>query len=121
MAINASPRPAAGPDHAAGSARPERPGATNPSLVVAVLAFAGLGGALVQTMTSPALPAIAASFGVATADASWVLTALLLSAAIATPIVGRLGDAFGTRPMVVGCWPRARPAPRSRRWRRPSP
>jgi EmrB/QacA subfamily drug resistance transporter len=60
-----------------------------------VLLFAGLSYALSQTMVFPALPEIAAHHDAGTEAASWVLTAFFLSASVATPIVGKLGDLYG--------------------------
>lgn len=57
---------------------------------------------LLQSMTVPALPHIRASLGADQASASWILTAFLISASVATPIVGRLGDARGKVRMLVG-------------------
>src|SRR5689334_24387170 len=43
----------------------------------------------------PALPALAKEFDTTASAVSWVLTGFLLSASIATPIAGKLGDLFG--------------------------
>jgi MFS family permease len=51
--------------------------------------------ALAQTLVIPALPPLAADLGVSPGAASWILTATLLSASIATPIAGKLGDVHG--------------------------
>jgi MFS family permease len=66
---------------------------TNP--IIAVLLVAGLAYALSQTMVFPALPSIAEHHGAGTEAASWVLTAFFLSASVATPIFGKLGDLYG--------------------------
>jgi MFS family permease len=50
---------------------------------------------LLQSTTVPALPHLQAELGASQAGASWILTAFLISASVATPIAGRLGDAFG--------------------------
>lgn len=57
---------------------------------------------LLQSMTVPALPHIRDELGADQASASWILTAFLISASVATPIVGRLGDARGKVRMLVG-------------------
>lgn len=57
---------------------------------------------LLQSMTVPALPHIRAELGADQASASWILTAFLISASVATPIVGRLGDTRGKVRMLVG-------------------
>src|SRR5689334_7107461 len=51
--------------------------------------------ALSQTVVSPALPEIQHEFGATPTSAAWILTGYLLAAAVATPIVGKLGDLFG--------------------------
>ena len=60
-----------------------------------MLAAGGLAYALAQTMIVPALPEIQRTFGGDPADATWLLTAFLLTAAVATPLLGRLGDMYG--------------------------
>ena len=56
---------------------------------------------MLQSLVAPALTTIGNDLGVATADASWVLTAYLLSAAVLTPILGRLGDMVGKRKVII--------------------
>jgi MFS family permease len=66
-----------------------------------VLLVATLSIALQQTMVAPALPAIQDELGTTTTAVSFVFTAFLLTASVATPIVGRLGDMFGKERMLV--------------------
>jgi EmrB/QacA subfamily drug resistance transporter len=63
--------------------------------VLVVLLMAGVSFALSQTLVIPALPAIARDLHSRPSAASWIITAFLLSASIATPIVGKLGDLYG--------------------------
>ena len=56
---------------------------------------------LLQSMVIPVLPALQEELHTTQSDVTWVLTANLLAAAVATPIVGRLGDMFGKRRMFV--------------------
>ena len=70
-------------------------------LTFAVLALAGLTYALLQSLVAPALPEIQRDLHASTTSAAWILTAYLLSASVATPIVGRLGDMFGKEQMLV--------------------
>jgi MFS family permease len=65
-------------------------------LIVAVAAFA-----LLQSFVLPALPLIQAQYSTNQITVTWVMTAYLLSASIATPVVGRLGDALGKQRMMV--------------------
>jgi EmrB/QacA subfamily drug resistance transporter len=59
------------------------------------LAGAALAYSLAQTMVIPALPELQRQFHAGPADATWLLTAFLLTSSIATPLLGRLGDMHG--------------------------
>jgi len=52
-------------------------------------------------MVFPALPVFQREFGATTAWTTWVLTGFIVSAAVATPILGRLGDQFGKERMLL--------------------
>ena len=52
-----------------------------------------------QTIVATALPAIAAATG-DVGRASWIVVSYLIAATIAAPIYGRLGDAFGRKPVM---------------------
>ena len=67
----------------------------------AVLALAATAFSLLQSLVLPALPDLERSLHTSSTGVSWVLTANLLSAAIATPILGRLGDMTGKEKMLV--------------------
>lgn len=71
------------------------------NVTLAVLALAALAYALLQTMVAPALPAIQRDLHTTTSSVTWVLTIYLLTASIATPIFGRLGDIFGKEHMLL--------------------
>src|SRR4051794_2605525 len=51
--------------------------------------------ALLQTLVGPALPDIQHKLDTSVSSVSWVMTAYLLSASVATPLIGRLGDMYG--------------------------
>lgn len=70
-------------------------------VTLAVLALAALAYALLQTMVAPALPEIQHELGASTTSVTWVLTVYLLTASVATPILGRLGDMFGKERTLV--------------------
>ncbi len=70
-------------------------------LTLAVLALGALSYALSQTLVAPALPKIQHELHTSTSTVTFVLTGYLLSASVATPIVGRLGDMFGKERMLV--------------------
>ncbi|MFB7371825.1 MFS transporter [Streptomyces sp. NPDC056222] len=72
-----------------------------PGGVVGVLAFAGIVAALMQTLVVPLLGDLPRLFDTSASNASWVVTATLLSAAVATPVAGRLGDMYGKRRMLL--------------------
>ena len=67
----------------------------------ATLAVAAISYALLQSLVAPALPDIQADLHASASGATWILTAYLLSASVATPVVGRLGDMFGKKRMLV--------------------
>jgi EmrB/QacA subfamily drug resistance transporter len=77
------------------------PARQNYNITLAVLIFAGIAFALQQTMIVPALPILQREFDTTAAWATWVLTGFLLSASVATPIVGKLGDQYGKERMLV--------------------
>jgi predicted MFS family arabinose efflux permease len=62
---------------------------------MAVLLAAGTTYALSQTLIVPALPALVRQLGASPLAVSWLLTAYLVAASVATPLIGRLGDLFG--------------------------
>jgi EmrB/QacA subfamily drug resistance transporter len=70
------------------------------NITLAVLALSALAYALLQTMVAPALPAIQHDLHASTTSVTWVLTVYLLSASIATPVLGRLGDMYGKERML---------------------
>ncbi|MFI5673219.1 MFS transporter [Streptomyces cellulosae] len=75
--------------------------APRPNAVVAVLAFAGIVVALMQTLVIPIVPELPRLLDAPASDTAWAVTATLLAAAVATPVVGRLGDMYGKRRMLM--------------------
>jgi EmrB/QacA subfamily drug resistance transporter len=71
------------------------------NLTFAILAVAGSSFALLQSLVAPALGAIQTDLHTTTTAVAWVFTGYLLAASVATPIVGRLGDMFGKKRMLV--------------------
>ena len=65
-------------------------------LLVGALAYA-----LSQTLVVPALPEIQRQLHTSTTAVTFVLTGYLLTASVATPIMGRFGDMFGKDRMLV--------------------
>ncbi|WP_316743031.1 MFS transporter [Streptomyces sp. MK7] len=69
--------------------------------VVPVLAFAGIVVAVMQTLLVPVIKDLPQLLNTSPSNATWVLTSTLLSGAVATPIMGRLGDLYGKRRMLI--------------------
>ena len=74
-----------------------------PSTLVAVLALGGIVVSLQQTLVIPLIPQFPRLLNAPAADTAWVVTATLLAAAVATPVVGRLADMFGKRRLLLVC------------------
>lgn len=79
----------------------EGPAAPRADLVVAVLAFGGIVVSLMQTLVIPIVPELPKLLDAPASDTAWAVTATLLAAAIATPVMGRLGDMYGKRRMLL--------------------
>jgi EmrB/QacA subfamily drug resistance transporter len=77
-----------------GSDRPYRP-------AFYVLAASAASFALLQSMIIPVLVTIQGSLHTSANAVTWVLTGYLLSASVCTPIVGRIGDMFGKRRILI--------------------
>ncbi|MFJ6511581.1 MFS transporter [Streptomyces sp. NPDC091406] len=69
--------------------------------IVPVLAFAGITVAVMQTLLVPVIKDLPVLLGTDPANATWVMTATLLAGAVSTPIMGRLGDLYGKRRMLL--------------------
>ncbi|MEU0645479.1 MFS transporter [Streptomyces umbrinus] len=69
--------------------------------IVPVLAFAGIVVAVMQTLLVPVIKDLPELLGTSPSNATWVMTSTLLAGAVATPIMGRLGDLFGKRRMLI--------------------
>ncbi|MGW0333089.1 MFS transporter [Streptomyces sp. NPDC003011] len=69
--------------------------------LVPVLAFAGIVVAVMQTLLVPVIKDLPQLLDTSPGNATWVLTSTLLSGAVATPIMGRLGDLYGKRRMLI--------------------
>jgi len=69
--------------------------------LVPVLAFSGLVVAVMQTLLVPVVADLPRLLDTTTSNAAWVITATLLSSAVAAPILGRLGDLYGKRRFIL--------------------
>jgi len=70
-------------------------------LTLGILTMAATAYALQQTMVVPALPELQEELGASTTWVTWVMTGFLLSAAVLTPILGKLGDRYGKERLLV--------------------
>ncbi|MFI0814406.1 MFS transporter [Streptomyces sp. NPDC021098] len=68
---------------------------------VAVLAFCGIAVSVMQTLVVPLVSELPQLLHTTSSNASWVVTATLLAGAVSTPVMGRLGDMFGKRRMLL--------------------
>jgi EmrB/QacA subfamily drug resistance transporter len=73
----------------------------HPMFTLAILSLGTVSYALLQSAVVPALPDLQRNLHTSETGVAWVLTAYLLSASVATPIVGRLGDMFGKERMLL--------------------
>jgi MFS family permease len=73
----------------------------SPRALVPVLIFIGTVVAVISSLGAPLIPAIATTMRSSLADAQWALTVTLLVGAVATPVVGRLGDGPRRRTVVL--------------------
>jgi EmrB/QacA subfamily drug resistance transporter len=73
---------------------------------VPLLVTLGLGvfaGALDLGVLSPALPALASAFGIGPRDLPWVFTLYLLATVVSIPVMTKLADRNGRRPIYIAC------------------
>lgn len=68
------------------------------NLELGLVALAGLVVALSQSILVPVLPILDAEYG---SGSTWMLTSTLLVSAVAVPVMGRLGDMFGKRRILL--------------------
>ncbi|AKK28904.1 MFS transporter [Mycobacterium sp. EPa45] len=75
----------------------------HPGVLIAVLAAAGISVSLMQTLMIPLIPELPTLLHTSPDNASWAITVTLLTAAVTTPVFGRLGDMYGPKPMLMIC------------------
>ncbi|MFD7231010.1 MFS transporter [Streptomyces sp. NPDC059881] len=73
----------------------------SPGATFLVLAAGALSFAMLQSLIAPVLSTIQSELDTSQSTATWVMTANLLSAAVFTPILGRVGDAVGKKRTLV--------------------
>lgn len=70
-------------------------------MTVPVLAFGGILMAVTQTVVVPLLPDLPRLTNSSAGAVSWLVTATLLSGAVLTPVLGRAGDMYGKRRVLL--------------------
>jgi EmrB/QacA subfamily drug resistance transporter len=70
-------------------------------VTLALLTVAGVSFAVMQTLVVPALPFFQREFDTTASWVTWIATGFLLSSSVLTPILGKLGDSFGKKRMLV--------------------
>jgi predicted MFS family arabinose efflux permease len=68
---------------------------------IVALGLSGLLVSLLQTAVVPLMPQFPALLSVSPSSAAWLLTATLVAGAVSAPVLGRLGDMYGKRRMLV--------------------
>ncbi|WP_258373086.1 MFS transporter, partial [Modestobacter versicolor] len=76
------------------------PPAVRPALVP-VLIYLAMLVAVISSLGAPLIPAIAEANDVSVTSAQWSLTVTLVVGAVATPVIGRLGDGRHRRAVVL--------------------
>jgi MFS family permease len=74
---------------------------THPTLILAVLALAGLAYAMLSSSVVPALPTMERALHTTETGITWLLTAYLLAASVGTAIIGRMGDIYGKERLLL--------------------
>jgi EmrB/QacA subfamily drug resistance transporter len=70
-------------------------------VTLGLLTVAGVSFAVMQTLVVPALPFFQREFGATATSVTWIATGFLLSSSVLTPILGKLGDSYGKKRMLV--------------------
>ncbi|GAA0503160.1 MFS transporter [Saccharopolyspora subtropica] len=83
------------------SATPASPASRRSKLVIGVLASCGIAVSLMQTLVVPLLPEFPRLLGTSRSNAGWLVTATLVAGAVCAPVLGRLGDMYGKRRMLL--------------------
>ncbi|OAP23341.1 putative 3-hydroxyphenylpropionic transporter MhpT [Amycolatopsis sp. M39] len=74
---------------------------SHPTLAISICCCCGLLVALLQTMMVPLVPHVPALLADSPSSATWLLTSTLVAGAVSAPVIGRLGDMYGKRRMLV--------------------
>ena len=71
--------------------------------LLVTLALGVFAGALDLGVLSPALPALAHSFAIPGRDVAWVFTLYLFANVVSIPVMTKLSDVYGRRPIYIAC------------------
>jgi MFS family permease len=77
------------------------PAGLKATVALVLIAAAGLMVSLSLSLLVPVLPRLAAELHTSSTSAQWLLTATLLTGAVAVPVFGRLGDLYGKKRILV--------------------
>jgi MFS family permease len=75
--------------------------AANPTIAFTILAVAVAVLTGLQSLIAPVLPAMQAELHTTQTGTTWIMSSWLLSAAVATPLIGRAGDLVGRKRAIV--------------------
>lgn len=78
-------------------------GRAGQAVTLGLISVAGLLVSLTQSLLIPVLPRLTADLHTSVANAEWLLTSTLLTAAVAGPAAGRLADLYGKKKMLMAC------------------
>ncbi|MBA2580278.1 MAG: MFS transporter [Thermoleophilaceae bacterium] len=70
-------------------------------VTLTLLVTAGVSFAFMQTLVVPALPFFQREFDTTASWVAWIATGFLLSSSVLTPILGKLGDTYGKKRLLV--------------------
>lgn len=77
-----------------------RPGVRSRATLLA-LASCGITVSLMHTLVVPVLPTFQKALDATSAEVSWLVTVTMLAGAVCAPVLGRLGDMFGKRRVLL--------------------
>src|SRR5918998_1055882 len=83
------------------SSPPSPPPRSGWQAILLLLTVAGTAFALMQTLVVPALPFFQREFDTSANGAAWLATGFLLASSVLTPILGKLGDTYGKKRLLV--------------------
>lgn len=72
-------------------------------LTLSAVLLAALVASFMQALIVPIIPQLPEIFHTTTVNASWIITATLVSAAVSMPICGRLADMHGIKVVMLSC------------------